>query len=243
MALIALTSHIIEKPEPWKGKQLFGCWNIETEWISQAGGSPVIIPPTLDEDDASLISEHIQGLLLVGGGDVSGDFYGLDDSALLERVFPARDRSEIALVKHAVAKKVPILAICRGIQLLNVALGGTLIPDIPTSLPESPLAHRPQDGRENIHDVTLTQGSTLMKVFATQTIRVNSYHHQAIKDLAKGLSVAARASDGVIEGVELAGHPFCIAVQWHPEVREGNREDMQPLFAAFIAAAEQHRPA
>lgn len=242
MALIALTSHILEKPEPWKGKQLFGCWNIETEWITHAGGSPVMIPPTYNEADIASLLEHIQGLLLVGGGDVSGDFYGLADPSLLERVYPARDRSEIALVKHAVAKKMPILAICRGIQVINVALGGSLIPDIPASLPESPLAHRPQDGRENIHDVTLSPGSALAKIFDTQTIRVNSYHHQAIKDLAKGLAVTARASDGIIEGVELADHPFCIGVQWHPEVQEGNREDMQPLFAAFVGAARQHRP-
>ena len=236
MPLIALTSHILEKPEPWKGKQFFGCWNIETEWISRAGGTPLMLPPNLSADEVPLAVEHIQGILFVGGGDVAGEFYNLADHTHLARVYPERDRTEIALVKHAVAKKIPILAICRGIQLLNVALGGTLIPDIRTSLPASPLTHRPEDGPDNIHDVTLVQGSILANIFRKDTLRVNSYHHQAVANLGKGLTITARASDGIIEGVELADHPFCVGVQWHPEVREGNREDMQPLFDAFVKA-------
>jgi putative glutamine amidotransferase len=239
MPLIALTSHILEKPEPWKGKQLFGCWNIETEWISRAGGTPLMLPPNLSEEEVSKVSESIQGLMLVGGGDVAGEFYGLADRSLLERVYPERDRSEIALVKRVVAKKIPILAICRGTQVLNVALGGTLIPDIRTSLPASSLIHRPQDGPDNVHDVILQQGSALEKIFRRNTLRVNSYHHQAIKNLGKGLTITARTSDGIIEGVELIDYPLCIGVQWHPEVREGNREDMQPLFDAFVQAARQ----
>lgn len=238
MTLIGLTSHILEKPEPWKGKQLFGCWNIETEWILRAGGTPVMLPPNPLDGDAALIVKSLAGLLLVGGGDVAAEFYGSEDHTRLERVYPVRDRAEIALIKHALAKKIPILAICRGIQVLNVALGGTLIPHIPAELPESPLAHRPQEGRKNIHDITLEEGSRLKKIFGKKSLQVNSYHHQAIRDLGKDLMVTALASDGIIEGVELADHPFCIGVQWHPEVHEGNREDMLPLFDAFVEATK-----
>ena len=186
--------------------------------VVKAGGMPLAIPNV--PLDYSTLVDSVDGLLLTGGGDVETALYGDAPGALRELatfIDPQRDELEMALVRRAVETGLPVLAICRGIQLLNVALGGTLYIDLPTET-DSPVVHRasdrPQDG---VHRVTVTRSSRLFDITGLETATVNSTHHQAVKDLAAGLVVSATADDGVIEGVEMTGHPFLLGVQFHPE--------------------------
>jgi putative glutamine amidotransferase len=199
----------------------------------------LILPPVLDEGQAGLTLSLLDGLMLSGGGDVDPKQYGSDPSPLVKGVDADRDDAELALAREALRVGMPILAICRGIQVLNVALGGTLYQDIPTQLPEalphSPAEDEPRDA--SAHLVRFTAGSRLARILDRTEMQVNSFHHQALWDVAPDLTVTARASDDVIEAAEHVTHPFCVAVQWHPEVPIGNDSGMEHLFAAFVAAA------
>ena len=207
--------------------------------VELGGGAPIIIPPHLEEAELRAIFERLDGLLLSGGGDIQPSFFGKEDSGLLWSVDEKRDRSELALARWALAEGLPLLAICRGHQVLNVAAGGTLIQDIPTHVPGA-LSHSSVAGRPKssvAHTVEVEAGSRLAALVGAGDLGVNSAHHQALKTIGDGLIVTARASDGVIEGVELAGHPFCVGVQWHPEVMVENHPVMLRLFGAVAEAA------
>jgi putative glutamine amidotransferase len=201
--------------------------------LAASGVSPVLLPPVPDDDDALLEAsmERVDGLVLIGGEDVCGRAYGrdeTDDDHDAARHRPERDRHEIAAARVAWEQQKPILAICRGIQLLNVALGGTLITDLATSgaMPE----HRLQWGTFHDHAVDFDPGSVLAKIYG-DTAQVPSHHHQAIDTLADGLVVTGRAPDGIVEGVEATNGNYVLGVQWHPE--EG--ADVE-IFRAFAAA-------
>jgi putative glutamine amidotransferase len=193
------------------------------------------------EDDApdAVVGRH-GGLMLLGGHDVDPSLYGEEPHETTELVPPPRDEYEIALVEAAIARDVPILAICRGIQLLNVALGGSLVQDIPTQVPQH-LDHDPGVAPSMIgHYVAVTPGTQLAGLVEAELERdgfcaVNSRHHQALKTLGAGLKVTASAVDGVIEAVERPASRFCVAVQWHPESfwQTGR---FQGLFRGFLAA-------
>lgn len=201
-------------------------------------GAPLIIPPHLEQDHLRAIFERLDGLLLSGGGDIEPAFFGEPSSGLLWQVDGRRDRTELALARWALAEKLPLLAICRGIQVLNVAAGGTLIQDIPTQVPDA-LAHnavlRPLE--QIAHTVEVVAGSRLAGLIESREMEVNSAHHQAVKTIGAGLVVVARAPDGVVEGLEASDHPFCIGVQWHPEVLVEDRPEMRRLFAGLVEAA------
>ncbi len=207
--------------------------------VELGGGAPIIIPPHLEEMELRAIFEHIDGLLLSGGGDIRPSFFGEQDSGLLWLVDEQRDRSELALARWALAEELPLLAICRGHQVLNVAAGGTLIQDISTHIPgalnHSSVAGRPKSSVA--HTVEVKAGSRLAALVEAGDLGVNSAHHQALKAIGDGLTVTAHASDGVIEGVELDGHPFCVGVQWHPEVMVESQPVMRHLFEALAEAA------
>lgn len=202
--------------------------------VVAAGGIPVLLPHHAELAPAYL--DMIDGLLLTGGAfDVDPALFGADNRHPTVTIKAERTRFELAMVQGAVERKLPILGICGGQQLLNVALGGTLIQHIPDEI-AAPLAHeQPNPRTEPGHHVTISPHTVLASVVSKVQIPVNSAHHQAVKDVAPHCIVNAMAEDGVIEGIELTGHPFCLGVQWHPEY------DISPadtaIFKAFIGAS------
>ncbi|HEY6092447.1 MAG TPA: gamma-glutamyl-gamma-aminobutyrate hydrolase family protein [Gemmatimonadales bacterium] len=183
--------------------------------LEAAGLVPLAVPTMLAADRAGAALAAVRGLVLTGGEDVAPDRYGQSPHPRLGDVDPVRDAAELALIAAARERGLPILAICRGIQILNVALGGTLYQDLPTERP-SEIPHSDETSR---HGIRVEAGSRLGRTLGTSTASVNSRHHQAIRDLAPGLKAVAWADDGVIEGAEPAdqGGPWIVAVQWHPE--------------------------
>lgn len=207
--------------------------------VQRVGGTPVVIPPTATETDWEALLAHLDGLLLSGGGDVDPALYGDASEPWMGQVDADRDFSELGLTQRWLATERPLLAICRGHQVLNVALGGTLYQDIsahmPHALDHAYVAALPME--TTVHSVTLEPGSQLAALLGGTAFEVNSAHHQALKAVGERLSVVGRAPDGVVEAVELPDHPFCIGVQWHPEAMVKTSATMWPLFEAFIRAA------
>jgi putative glutamine amidotransferase len=192
------------------------------------------------ESPRAVLSE-IDGVLLTGGGDVDPVFYGEDRHASVEDAEPGRDEFEIDLARRAIADDVPLLAICRGSQVLNVATGGNLVQDIPSSI-ETELPHSVQEPKNaDCHDISIVPGSRLASALggsasAACSCRVNSRHHQSVGRLGAGLIASATAADGVIEAIEAPDSAFCLGVQWHPE-NFWETGEFSPLFDAFTAAA------
>lgn len=206
--------------------------------LEAAGLAPVVVPPLADPDVAASIVAATAGLLLTGGEDVDPARYGAAPHPALGSVNMLRDATELALVEAARAAGCPVLAICRGIQLLNVALGGTLVQDLPSERP-SEVAHDPGAGRAaRTHEVRLVEGSRLARAAGSTRIVANSLHHQAVDRVAPGLVVTGAAPDGVIEGVETPDDGWWVlGVQWHPEELTATPEGWdRGLFAAFAAA-------
>lgn len=209
----------------------------------RAGGVPLILSPLLENAPTKDILEVLDGLVLTGGEDVDPAYYGQDRHARLGNVDRMRDAFELALFRDAQAHRLPVLAICRGIQLVNVALGGSLWQDLPSERPEA-LDHNPPTNRDvRTHPVEIVTGSRLAQALGATRCDVNSFHHQSIRDLAPGLLVTGRAPDGEIEGVESAGEdPWLLAVQWHPE--EFHHHGQAPdhgLFDALVKEAIGYR--
>jgi putative glutamine amidotransferase len=210
--------------------------------ISKAGGIPILLTPPIGPDAAGPALDPLDGLVLTGGHDVDPQWYDAHPSPALGPVDSRRDEFELALFHAARERGLPILGICRGMQLVNVALGGTLYQDLPSEQPGE-IHHDPPVARHSrTHAVTVCEGSRLQAALDAGMLTTNSFHHQAIKDLAPGLTVTARADDGVIEGVESeATGDWLLAVQWHPEEfhHEANSPD-QRLFRALIRATANH---
>jgi putative glutamine amidotransferase len=205
--------------------------------LVQAGGVPVLIPSLLAENDWEEIYSRVDGILFSGGGDISLEHYSGDPHPRLDEVDELRDLLELSLFHAAVRDGKPFLGICRGIQLVNVGLGGTLYSHIPEQFPGA-IDHVYPGHMRNIlvHDVVVEAGTRFAEIIGESKLKVNSLHHQGLKDIAAGLRVCGSAPDGLIEAVELPNHPFGLAVQWHPE----NLTDQRPtrsLFQAFINAA------
>lgn len=214
-----------------------------TKAIMQAGGIPVLIPLCLDESAARQIFERVDGLLLPGGSDIDFTFYSREQEVPLRGVDRERDQLELALAKTAVHEEKPILAICRGHQVLNVALGGTLWQDVYTQLPGA-MKHdyaSPFPRGHLAHSVMLSPGTLLAHLLEGPTLPVNSIHHQGVRDLAPGLIASAWAEDGLIEGIELPGHPFAVGVQWHPEGLYQENPVMLTLFKGLVHSAVNGR--
>ena len=211
--------------------------------VQQAGGIPVLLPPQLDAAALGALWPGLDGLVLTGGDDVDPARFGEPRHPATADVSPARDALEIELTHRALAERRPLLAICRGLQVLNVALGGTLHQDIPSDLP-SPLDHSQkalqQTRRDQpVHHVKVQEGSRLARILGALELDVNSFHHQALKVLGRGLAPVAWSPDGIVEGAELdAGDRFVVGVQWHPELLE-----QWAPYRALIEAAERRRGA
>ncbi|SOC38246.1 gamma-glutamyl-gamma-aminobutyrate hydrolase family protein [Ureibacillus acetophenoni] len=210
-----------------------------TKSIIEAGGLPVGIPLWVEEDAEQLV-QMFDGLVLSGGGDIHPHIFGEEPHQKLGPVNSDRDRMELALAKAAIKQGIPIFAICRGHQVLNVALGGTIYQDIYSQRKDIYLHSQTAPRHEGTHFISVSENSLLYKLLGKDKIVVNSFHHQAIKDVAPGVKVTGKANDGIIEAVEIKDYPFCLSVQWHPEeMGMGGDEDSKKLFAAFIEASKK----
>lgn len=206
--------------------------------IEKAGGIAVMLPLTEDENTLNTLIEKIDGLLLTGGHDVSPTLYGEEKLDVCAKTCPERDNMEKHIVLAAIKADKPIFGICRGIQLLNALLGGTLYQDLPAQFP-SDICHRqnpPYD--EPAHRVSLEEGTPLYTLFGKDSLNVNSCHHQGIKNLAPGLRAMAYAPDGLTEAVYMPDKKFVWAVQWHPEFAYKTDRDSLELLKRFVKAAE-----
>jgi len=207
--------------------------------VLRAGGLPLVLSPLVPAELTGALANTLDGILLTGGEDVAPSLYGEEPHRRLGDVDPRRDQLEAGLLLAARARGVPVLGICRGIQLVNAALGGTLWQDLATQRPEA-LAHNQQAGRTaRTHAVTAIAGTRIAAAAQAGTFEVNSFHHQAIRRLAPGLVATATAPDGIIEAVESEpGAPWLLAVQWHPEEFHAESDAVdRGLFAELIAAA------
>ena len=205
--------------------------------LEAAGLVPIVVPPLAAPDAALPLLDVVAGLVLTGGEDVDPARYGASPHPALGPVARDRDETELALVAGARARGLPTLAICRGIQVLNVALGGTLVQDLPTERAGA-VAHDPGGARAaRVHEVAVTPGSRLAGALGATRATVNSFHHQAVDRVAEGLVVTAHAPDGVVEGIESPDDAWwAVGVQWHPEELATTPEPWdRALFAAFAS--------
>lgn len=207
--------------------------------VEQAGGIPVVMPP-LEPGSIDSLLDRLDGLLLSGGPDMDPGTYGGRYHPELGPIEPALDRFELALAREADARGMPILAICRGQQLLNVARGGTLYQHVPDE-PGGDVAHRlPGKGMHGEHDVEVEPASLLGRALGgVSSAHVNSYHHQAVHDLGRGVKPVAWSPDGLVEGIELADRDFAVGVQWHAEAIVEQSEQLS-LFREFVGAAGRY---
>ena len=233
---VTCSSILVEGASPRQGQNLS-----YLRALIRAGAAPMLIPNLTDESLLRAVYERVDGLLLPGGGDVDPGHFGEAPHEKCGPPDPARDETELTLTRWVMEEGKPLLAICRGIQVLNVALGGSLYQDIAAQVPGAgrhdwhpgyPRNHLP-------HHVTVTAGSRLAEVASATSLPVNSFHHQALKDVAPGLTITAHAPDGIIEAVEAPGHPFALGVQWHPEELAAEDARAQRLFDALVQACQK----
>ncbi len=203
--------------------------------VERAGGLPLVLVPGLPGDAPELLA-RLDALLFTGGVDVDPALYAAAPHPKLGPIVRERDDFELALLRAAVARDLPLLAICRGHQVLNVALGGTLVQDIPSVLATAGAHNERGRPDRRVHGVALQPGTRLRAILGQDQVQVNSFHHQAIDRLGDGLRVSALAPDGLIEGVELPERRFALGVQWHPEAFWRRRDGFQPLFEALVRA-------
>lgn len=209
--------------------------NIEA--VLSAGGIPIILPNyQADEADIKTYVSQFDGILVTGGGDIDPTLFGEEPHQKLGVIHPNRDRFEVLLLQECLKQNKPILAICRGCQILSIAAGGDMYQDIYSQIDQELLQHIQRAPRPHpSHFIEIEPQSMLYKISGSRKYKVNSFHHQALRNMAEGFQVSARSSDGIIEAFESTAHQFVIGVQWHPEcmITSGNEEAKQ-LLAAFI---------
>ncbi len=216
----------------------FGHRQTYVDAVLRAGGAPMLIPPVQDELILRELFSRLDGLLLAGGGDIEPARYGAEPHENLGTVDPLRDSAELPMARWAIAEGKPVLGICRGIQVINVALGGTLYQDLPSQV-DGNLAHNLSYEREDwtllAHELRLAPDSRLRQLLGVERLLVNSLHHQAVREVAPGLRAVGWAPDGVIEAVEGVGEGFVLGVQCHPEALQGGADPRwQAVFTAFV---------
>ncbi len=241
--VIGLSSNYVPPGDPRCPSQS-GAYYMNRSYVSlllRAGTLPINLPHAVEREDLAQLLEPIDGLILTGGRDLDPAAYGEQPHPANDPVQPERTASDLALARLAVERRYPILAICLGVQTLNVAFGGTLWQDLPSQHP-SDITHRrpPAEHAQLAHPVDIVEGSLLHRTVGRTRLEVNSTHHQAIRELGRGLVATAVAPDGIVEGVELPGLPFCLGVQWHPESLAPDSRPHQAIFDAFVAAVRRH---
>jgi putative glutamine amidotransferase len=233
------TSNYVSPATGWHfNRGYLGC----IQAVADAGGLPVLIPLSVDAETRRQIYERLDGLLLSGGEDINPAVYGAERHPATGKVDADRDQAELQLARWAVEDDLPTFAICRGHQLLNVALGGTLIQDVPSQV-QTTINHDCLPRHALAHTVEVDPTSRLAAILGTTHLPVNSVHHQSVERHAPPLQVTAYAPDGVLEGTELPDKTFVLSVQWHPEDLFREHEPMRRLFRAFVQAANgTHAP-
>jgi putative glutamine amidotransferase len=207
------------------------------EGVLAAGGLPLLVPPDPTfADDAGDVIDVLDGLILVGGEDIGPAHYGADAHPETDAPNMRRDTAELALARAAIAADLPVLGICRGFQLLNIAYGGDLVQHVADITDPAP--HRPRLGEFGRHGVSVT-GGRLREILGDEATDIHSHHHQSLGRVGDGLVVTATAPDGLIEGIEDPARSFCVGVLWHPE--EDPRGAGAPLFRALVDEARAHR--
>jgi putative glutamine amidotransferase len=226
---------------------LYGLMPSYAHAVAAAGGLPVLIVPTVDEATLRETYDRMDAVLMAGGADIDPAHYGMEMTSEVYGVDPQRDRAELSMIRWAAQDDKPLLGICRGCQVMNVALGGTLYRDIPSEYPEFAGVNHSLRGAEArkrpAHRVEVIANSRLAAALGVPegALAVNSMHHQAVRDVAPALRVSARSEDGIVEAIELPEARFFIGVQWHPEEllqsELESRAAMERLFRAFVEAA------
>ena len=211
--------------------------------IAAAGGIPVVLPLTEEEQVLGQLANDVDGFLMTGGQDVSPALYGEERLDSCGETLPVRDGMESRIFQLCLERDVPVLGICRGIQLMNVLLGGTLYQDLPSQHPTETEHHMSPPYDRPVHQVEICKGTPLFDLIQTERMDVNSYHHQAVRDKAPALQTMAVSEDGLIEAVCLPERPFVWAVQWHPELSWRTDEKSRRIFEAFVGrcASERNR--
>ncbi|RUX26304.1 gamma-glutamyl-gamma-aminobutyrate hydrolase family protein [Mesorhizobium sp. M2A.F.Ca.ET.042.01.1.1] len=218
-------------------KKGYFCFENYVHAIESSGALPVILP-YVNEADVGQLLDILSGVILSGGGDFPTELYGAAPHPAVQRMIPERDAFEFALARAAYARPMPILGICRGMQMLNVIAGGTIYPHTLDSLPDV-VDHR--DGTpldQTVHGIRIEPNTHLSRLIGDQELsfRVNSLHHQAVDLLAPGFVVSARADDGVVEAIEATDQPFVVGVQWHPEAMFESEPACRSLIENFAKA-------
>jgi putative glutamine amidotransferase len=210
--------------------------------IEAQGGIPLLLPIVSNRSAIGKLLDRIDGLLITGSGpDIDPALYGEPSRFSFRIMRPERTGFEMILARSAMRRALPTLGICGGMQMLNVAFGGTLIQDIASEVKDH-LEHRQKgEGEELTHLVRIERRSLLFRILKKTTLRTNSFHHQAVRKLAPGFRVSARSEDGVIEGIERPAAPFTLGIQWHPEYLYPHQKETRRLFDAFLKAAAKKR--
>lgn len=233
--IIGITATLTQEGRVWQ----YTTGDRYIEAIRQAGGYAVVLPPTQDPEEQRQVLNLVDGLLIPGGDDVAPCFYGEEPVAAVTTTDRQLDRFQLALIRMALEQDKPILGICRGLQILNVAFGGTLIQDIPTQVPGA-ICHNQKTltKEEPFHHVSLIKDSHLARMLWRDRVDTNTYHHQAIRKVGQGLVPVAHSADGIIEGVE-APSGRVLGVQWHPECMTREDPVQQRLFDGFVALCKE----
>lgn len=203
--------------------------------VRTAGGFPILLSP--GEKNVGRIQGLVDGLIFAGGGDIEPTIYGGNSHSTIVECDPDRDEFELALAKEVLQNSTPTLGICRGSQLLNVAIGGKLIENIPDEIGDS-ILHRLNDGKPSEHQVQIEPGSRLAEIMGSNEVNVKSQHHQGMRTVPEVWRVSARAPDGVIEALEHKTHPWMLAVLWHPEMSPEDPHH-QGIFEALVEASSR----
>lgn len=214
--------------------------NANIKAIYEAGGIPVILPYLSENPELEQIADQIDGLYATGGDDIDPTLFGEEPHPNLGTIIPKRDQFEIALVEKMLEKSKPILGVCRGSQILNIAAGGDMYQDIYAQIDKDLLQHSQNAPREHgSHFVHVLKGSLLHQITGIEKFRVNSIHHQANRNVPASFQISGKASDDVIEAIESKGHPFVLGVQWHPEaMAEAGDQTSLKIYQHFVEACK-----